>query len=72
MHLLVCFAALAALASAMPMDLFEKFMVDYNRQYKNDAEKMYRFSVFQQVRTLCSRMLHVVLNATRADPQAHR
>ena len=55
MQLFSCLILAAAVASAMPMDLFEQFMRDHNKQYSSEGEKHYRFNVFQQVRAPCAR-----------------
>jgi len=44
----VSLAVILALATAMPMDLFERFMADHKKVYASEEEKAYRFSVFQQ------------------------
>jgi len=48
MQLVVALAVLAAVASAMPRDLFEIFVREHNKVYASEAEEKYRFGVFQQ------------------------
>jgi cathepsin F len=45
--LLVLFAIVSALANVEELDLFEKFIKDYDRQYESQEEKATRFTYFQ-------------------------
>jgi len=42
----IILAAVLAISMAMPTDLFERFMADYNKVYASAEEKAYRYSVF--------------------------
>jgi len=48
MQFIVAIALVAALATAMPSDLFEKFIAEHNKVYATPAEKEHRFKIFQE------------------------
>jgi cathepsin F len=61
--LLVALVASLALVQAMPQDLFDRFVRDYNRQYASQEEQDYRFGVF-------TKNLAVIEERNAKDPSA--
>ncbi len=49
MQFVLALACVLALAAAMPSDLFERFVADYNKVYASEEEKAFRFGVFREV-----------------------
>ena len=68
MQIIVALACVLALAAAMPSDLFERFVADYNKVYASEEEKAFRFGVFREVSSaywcVCCADMH-------ADTEAH-